>query len=79
MSMKRDDKFQLVNELSKAVTDKTVYEHALGIERIEYQANTKNIKVNHDVKIKENTTKDTNLQTEEEIFAKLYAQKKSER
>ncbi|MBQ3601359.1 MAG: hypothetical protein II992_09205 [Lachnospiraceae bacterium] len=75
--MKRDDKFQLVNELSKAVTDKTVYEHALGTERLEYHANTNTLKINGSVGIEKEEKKVDEKQVEEEIFAKLYEQRKS--
>ena len=44
--MKRDEKFNLINELSMAVTNKTVFEHELGDGRIEYVANTNTLRVN---------------------------------
>ena len=75
--MKRDDKFQLVNELSKAVTDKTVYEHALGTERLEFHANTNTLKINGNVGLQQEEKQVDEKQLEEEIFAKLYQQRKS--
>lgn len=55
--MKREERFDLINELSKAVTEKTVYEHA-------------NLM---------NGSKQTEkiADTEEEIFAKIYEQRKT--
>lgn len=77
--MKRDEKFNLVNELSMAVTDKTVFEHELGNGRIEYVANTNTLKVNEqtDFTPDDNNQPEKNTETEEEIFAKIYAQRKT--
>lgn len=73
--MKREEKFQLVNELSKAVTDKTVYEHVLehGTGRGEQHQGTsldsKNTKLNQEHLDKQ----------EEELFAKIYQQRKNDK
>lgn len=78
--MKREKRFELVNELSKAVTDQTVYDHTLGKERLEYLANTNTLKINEEQrkKIKEESEQKIEKQeTEEEIFARIYAQRKS--
>lgn len=77
--MKRDRKFNLVNELSMAVTDKTVFEHELGDERLEYLANTNTLKVHEQTSfnLNDNSQTEKNKETEEEIFAKIYAQRKT--
>lgn len=77
--MKRDKKFNLVNELSVAITEKTVFEHELGDERLEYLANTNTLKVNGETALNLNNNSQTekNSETEEEIFAKIYAQRKT--
>ncbi|MDE7425544.1 MAG: hypothetical protein K2N51_17935 [Lachnospiraceae bacterium] len=77
--MKRDEKFNLINELSMAVTDKTVFEHELGDGRIEYVANTNTLKVNEQAALDLNANNQTEkkAETEEEIFARIYAQRKT--
>lgn len=77
--MKRDKRFNLVNELSMAVTDKTVFEHELGDERLEYLANTNTLKVNEQTSFNLNNSNqiEKKAETEEEIFAKIYAQRKT--
>lgn len=76
--MKRDERFHLVNELSKAVTDKTVYEHELGNDRLEYLANTNTLKVKgKNLKMTEQSKPQKKQETEEEVLAKLYAQRKA--
>ena len=75
--MERDEKFGLINELSKAVTDKTVYEHELSKGRVEYLANTRTLKINKNVAFpQEAETKEIQHETEEEIFARIYEQRK---
>lgn len=75
--MKRDDKFKLVDELSKAVTDKSVYEHKLGKNRVEYIANTNALKINGMMKEQKLNDKiDLKQETEEEVFARIYAERK---
>ena len=44
--MKRDEKFELINELSMAVTEQTVYDKVLNKGRVEYLANTNTLKIN---------------------------------
>lgn len=74
--MKREEKFGLINELSKAVTDKTVYEHELRDDRVEYLANTRTLKINKNVDLsKTDDTKEVQAETEEELFARIYAQR----
>lgn len=74
--MKREEKFGLINELSKAVTDKTVYEHELHDDRVEYLANTRTLRINKDVDLsKADEEKEVQTETEEEIFARIYAQR----
>lgn len=75
--MKRDKKFDLVNELSVALTEKTVFEHELGGGRSEFQANTNTLKVNEQATLNQNANNHSEKNTEEEIFAKLYAQRKT--
>ncbi|MBD5090114.1 MAG: hypothetical protein HDT30_15130 [Clostridiales bacterium] len=77
--MKRDEKFNLINELSMAVTNKTVFEHELGDGRIEYVANTNTLKVNEQAALDLNANNQTEkkAETEEEIFARIYAQRKT--
>lgn len=77
--MKRDEKFNLINELSVAVTDKTVFEHELGDERIEYVANTNTLKVNEQTgsDLNVNNQPEKKAETEEDIFARIYAQRKT--
>lgn len=77
--MKRDEKFNLINELSMAVTDKTVFEHELGDGRIEYVANTNTLKVNEQAALNLNAKNqpEKKAETEEEIFARIYAQRKT--
>ena len=43
--MKRDEKFELINELSMAVTEQTVYDKVLNKGRVEYLANTNTLKI----------------------------------
>lgn len=78
--MKRDEKFNLINELSVAVTDKTVFDHELGNDRLEYLANTNTLKINKQQQIKDlNSDSVEKLQeTEEELFARIYQQRKSQ-
>ena len=77
--MEREKKFGLVNELSKAVTDKTVYEHELSKGRVEYVANTRTLKINKDVAFSQETeAKEIEHETEEELFARIYEQRKQE-
>lgn len=74
--MKREEKFGLINELSKAVTDKTVYEHELHDDRVEYLANTRTLKINKNVDLsKTDDTREVQAETEEELFARIYAQR----
>ncbi len=74
--MKREEKFGLINELSKAVTDKTVYEHELHDDRVEYLANTRTLKINKNIDLsKIEDKKEVQAETEEELFAKIYAQR----
>lgn len=74
--MKREEKLGLINELSKAVTDKTVYEHELHDDRVEYLANTRTLKINKNVDLTQtNETKVLPEETEEELFARIYAQR----
>ena len=76
MGSKREEKLGLINELSKAVTDKTVYEHELHDDRVEYLANTRTLKINKNVDLSQvNETKEIETETEEELFAKIYAQR----
>lgn len=76
--MKRDEKFNLINELSVAVTDKTVYEHELKDDRVEYLANTKALKINGALDLKRaDEGKVLEEESEEEIFARIYAERKS--
>lgn len=76
MGLKREEKLGLINELSKAVTDKTVYEHELHDDRVEYLANTRTLKINKNVDLSQvNETKEIETETEEELFAKIYAQR----
>lgn len=66
--MKRDEKFHLVNELSKAVTDKTVYEHLL-----QHNSGTEESKKMTDKQLsRENLAKQ-----EQELFDKIYQQRKN--
>ena len=78
--MKRDEKFELINELSMAVTEQTVYDKVLNKGRVEYLANTNTLKINKHYKEpeQEKTIKHEEV-TEEELFARIYAQRKSER
>ena len=74
--MKRDKRFDLVNELSKAVMDKTVYEHTLGTGEDDtgsFKMNTNRSKGSKEEKKKQQQKK------EQEILEKLYAQRKSGR
>lgn len=76
MGLKREEKFGLINELSKAVTDKTVYEHELHDDRVEYLANTRTLKINKDVELsRTDEPKEIQTETEEELFARIYAQR----
>ena len=70
--MKRDEKFNLINELSVAVTDKTVYDHELKDDRVEYLANTKALKINGALDLKRaDEGKVLEEETEEEILEAL--------
>jgi len=74
--LKREEKFGLINELSKAVTDKTVYEHELHDDRVEYLANTRTLKINKNVDLSSaDEAKEVQTETEEELFARIYAQR----
>lgn len=76
--MKRDEKFNLINELSMAVTDKTVYDHELKDDRVEYLANTNTLKINGALDIhKDEKNKLPEEESEEEIFARIYAERKA--
>lgn len=78
--MKRDEKFDLVNELSMAVTDQTVYDKVLKKDRVEYLANTNTLKINGQLKEdKLEQVQKIEEETEEELFARIYAQRKAER
>lgn len=79
VNVEREKKFGLINELSKAVTDKTVYEHELSKGRVEYVANTRTLKINKDVAFSQETeTQEIEHETEEELFARIYEQRKNE-
>ena len=73
--MKRDKRFDLVNELSKAVMDKTVYEHTLGTgdDASSFKMNT------NSQKLSKEEHKKQQQKEEQEILEKLYAQRKSGR
>lgn len=74
--MKRDKRFDLVNELSKAVMDKTVYEHTLGTG----DDDTGAFKMNASgPKVSKEEQKKQKQKEEQEILEKLYAQRKSGR
>lgn len=78
--MKREKKFGLINELSKAVTDKTVYEHELHDDRVEYLANTRTLKINKNIDLsKLDEKKEVQAETEEELFAKIYEQRNKQK
>lgn len=78
--MKRDEKFDLVNELSMAVTDQTVYDKVLKKDRVEYLANTNTLKINGQLKEdKPEQVQKIEEESEEELFARIYAQRKAER
>ena len=77
--MERDEKFGLINELSKAVTDKTVYEHELSKGRVEYLANTRTLKINKNVAFSQEEAKEIQHETEEELFARIYEQRKKDK
>ncbi|MBQ3782642.1 MAG: hypothetical protein II838_04240 [Lachnospiraceae bacterium] len=75
--MERHEKFNLVNELSKAVTDRDVYQNELGSKRVEYLANTNTLKINknfHQEEVEQEVS--IRKESEEEIFQKLLAQRK---
>lgn len=75
--MERQLKFDLVNELSKAVTDKDVYQNDVHQKRVEYVQNTRTLRVNKQEKIDaQEQVAEVKKETEEEIFARLYAQRK---
>ena len=73
--MKRDKRFDLVNELSKAVMDKTVYEHTLGTgdDAGAFKMNANGPKTS------EAEQKKQQQKEEQEILEKLYAQRKTGR
>lgn len=74
--MKRDEKFKLVNELSMAVSDQTVYDQVLEKSRVEYLANTNALKINGALDLKKNEPEKLKDESEEELFARIYEQRK---
>ncbi|MBQ1688170.1 MAG: hypothetical protein II073_02685 [Lachnospiraceae bacterium] len=76
--MERDHKFDLINQLSVAVTDETVYDKVLEKERVEYLANTNALKINGKPESKKEEKETIDVEeTEEELFARIYAQRKN--